>query len=738
MNKLLTTILCTAGIALPLAAVNVVRPAKAPTPERTRALEATQTTEAAPVRAQQPQLIAVSKAPMRANTSFEDYGTFSLLLEEDFHLCSSGSLTNPNIKTEIGWPRPEEDDPDYSPWRNIKEGYTTLPGWGVGNAYQAGGCIFLFASDKRGQAHINTPVLDCSQTDGICVLEFKARAEEDTNRGLLLECAETRNMGPTWDILDPQMVGEIGSDQWYTVRALFQGGGPTTLFNICQALPQGCFIDDVKVYDVNMFLKCPELLPYTDYTDDSFMAHWKPVQGAEKYLISVYTVHDEFDQQMNKTSTRRWVYQDLETTATDFKVDTSGENHAENYFVMVKAIGGGHESLYSLPQNVWNITAPKDLISKEVTDGCHYHASWTPSADAERYNYYAYRQRTAEADGPFTIADENFEHLYYPGTDDVETEVTPETDADPNYGNEVGGFSDYFLEGSTAQKGWHAAFGYPGAGMVRVDGYQYIFNGKQAGLMSPEMDLSKDGGKAHLSIDLYGVQVPESAGYTDVETGLPVSPTVQAGVAVFTWDPTIGDYKQVYFARTGLKGQEAVEPAWKTFEFDVEGCTDRTIIGIFALDVGDYLYLDNLKLTQNYKKGDTFMDPGYCLHWYDRTWAHVALPSTFDYLPIYHRVQAVRSRIEGEGQLANSKFLESDFTPLTYVLTASGVNEVVLSGTQVRVNVSASGLLTVTGAETATVFDANGARLADGLNYQLPAHGIYMVRTGENTIKVIF
>lgn len=55
------------------------------------------------------------------------------------------------------------------------------------------------------------------------------------------------------------------------------------------------------------------------------------------------------------------------------------------------------------------------------------------------------------------------------------------------------------------QGGWVAKNGFPLAdGCIKVDGYQYVYNNSDAGLISPELDLSKNGGKITINVDLWG------------------------------------------------------------------------------------------------------------------------------------------------------------------------------------------------------------------------------------------
>ena len=47
-------------------------------------------------------------------------------------------------------------------------------------------------------------------------------------------------------------------------------------------------IDDIKVTSVQTSIIPPVVLDATNYTGDSFIAHWEPTEEAESYLFSLY------------------------------------------------------------------------------------------------------------------------------------------------------------------------------------------------------------------------------------------------------------------------------------------------------------------------------------------------------------------------------------------------------------------------------------------------------------------
>lgn len=693
---------------------------------------------------QRPQLRV--STPQRVS-SFADYGTLTEILYEDFSLMSSGSIAQPDIKTQMWISRKQAEDEgwgdDYSPWRNMLDGYTQKPGWGTENAYPAGGSLFFFASENRGQAHINTCLVDGSMGEGVCVLEFKTRAMDgETNAGLLIEGAETRNMGPTWDILGTAVAPEAGSE-WITVQAMFQHCGPTTIFNICQMLPQQCYIDDLRVYTLDQYVRTPVLKAHTDYTDQSFTANWQPVEGAEKYLVNVYTETVTGNPMEGESVERTYLYNDLEATTNSLSINTSGDKHAGTYYYTVRAVKGTHTSIESLPQMVFDIVAPTGLASTVHDDGMTYDAQWNQVLNAERYNYWAYNERVAEQDGEFVVSYENFDGICFPGTD-VSTGWTI-LFPDPDNGT----FDDFYPDSGLDQAGWHAESGAPYEDFICVDAYHYIYNNKMAGLESPEMDLSKDGGKAHLSVSLAGELIPESM--LDPKTGEIVDAQVECAVAVFNWNDELRDYEQTSIAYAKDANGKGVEGFWKDFDFDLTGLGERCIVGIFGVNAPGNLYIDNVKLTQNYQKGQSLNEPFVYAHWFDPTQGGtvelaegdpvkvtIGMDPKVRHQKVTHKVSAVRGRTEGQGMFASAVRIESPFTELLLVREPLGVQSLNFDKEGFEVSITPDGLVSVS-AGTMTVYDLKGQTLCQGqASFQLAERGVYLVKSAGKTVKVMF
>lgn len=222
------------------------------------------------------------------------YGDLTLLIEEDFSLLSTGTEEEPDTETILNY---EWDDPEYQyVWNNMKPEFVhgNLK-WGIGNAYPAGGSACFMFSASNPEAHIVTPMMDLTANDGSFVVEFRAKASTDAEIfKLMVEASETRNWGPTWDEFDNSVEFTTISNEWTTYRAIFQKGGPTSLCNIYAAGMAGnLYVDDVKIYSLKPFVDTPTLKRHTDFTQTSFKANWEPVDGADRYFLSVWSINEE-------------------------------------------------------------------------------------------------------------------------------------------------------------------------------------------------------------------------------------------------------------------------------------------------------------------------------------------------------------------------------------------------------------------------------------------------------------
>lgn len=683
-------------------------------------------TEANSTSAQAPNIVVkVAPRQEQGENEYAKYGELIPVLEEDFSKMVSGSKGAPDMETRI-WNDQKPGDDDYIPWTNMKPEYTHDPLWGGYNVYQAGGMVYM--DQTREYAHINTPyTLDVSQNSGICILEFDMETVDDENpmSGLMIEAAETRNMTATWDIMGSQYTGEIPAGK-HTVSALFYGGGPTSLFNIIPAGQDAVYLDNIKVYSLKQHIATPVARSHSEYKGTSFKANWDAVEGADSYLVSVYSL-DETDP---SNPIRNFVVEDKPATENSVVID--GVESGVTYYYIVKSVKGEYTSLPSVPMRVFDVEAPKMQEPAVDAENNMYTAYWDIAPNSERFNYAAYRLRVAEADGPFVIADEDFE-----GVTDEEGISNDWTFDDPDPEQWV--YNEYYITTGMKQRGWYGKNCAVYYNSLCFDAFHYFYAGEDSGLVSQEMDLSKDGGKATITITAAGEFLPaEMTGVTDLQ-GNPVDLQVEAAVAVFNYDERVRDYVQSELIYAHDVNKDGMSPnEMREFTFNITKGTERSIIGIYAVGGPGNLYLDDFKIVQNYKAGDEFYDAFEFDHWYDGTQVDVKLPPLAYGYDIYHQVQSVRSMsVQG-----SAEFAVSEFSPREFVFKcASGVGEFEADD-NTRISVD-GGVLTVNASGEVSVYGVDGSLVGastvdGGFTCPLPAKGIYLVKVAGKTVKVVY
>lgn len=626
----------------------------------------------------------------------DNYGTLRLVMEEDFSLMTPGSIEEPARDCDIAI---AYDDPEFTyPWWNLKPEYTHEPHWGTGAeedsyACPAGGCYYMEMAKKEymgyeyaSQAKINTPLMKLDEDGAIFVFEFRARTRNagETYDGLLVECGETNNMGPTWRTCDETvMVAGIPSE-WTTYRLVFREGGPTTLINIVGINPGNVYLDDFKVYQLVPNLMYPEVLRHTEYKGTSFNANWAPVEGAESYLLSVY--------KLGQNGERVYHLQDQPVNGTSYNV--TGTISGETYYYCVKSVKGNTVSLEGMPWRVYALESPM-MNPVQNDDFESYIASWNDVPGADVYNYMALDKRPAEQDGVFVVTDEDFT-----GITDFEGFKTGLTKEDPDTHTIMGKFYPKELK----QQGWYGESSMPYDDYMAMDAFHFESGGENAGFISPEFDMSKDGGKFVIECDL--AAETDSEGYT-----------TECTVAVFNWNEARGDYDQVESQHiSGLTLD------WKRCKFELTKGTDKTVVGIFAVRSYGNLYLDNLKMTQVYKKGDYLMEPFRFANFHGKDEGDIATEIQVQIPPhalgyeIYHKVSAYGRQVDAYGQSYDDR--ESEYSPLEFVMKS--VNGI-------------EGISADSSDAPAEYYTIDGYRVSDPAS----TPGLYIVRRGNETSKVL-
>lgn len=652
-----------------------------------------------------------------------DYGQVVEILGEDFSLMTTGSVGNPDKDTELWYVRE-----DGNAWMTMRDGYTHQSGWGGGYIYPAGGTVAIANPDEPG--HLNTCMMDLSGNDQIAFVQFDMRTDDgQPDQTVIVEGAETFNMAPSWRVLGGSQIDGISSE-WKTYTLMFQNAGAYSMFNIFHPqMTQGevlgnIYVDNFRVYQVNPYVKMPTLYGHSYYTGESFNVSWSKVENADHYLLNVYWV--------DETNGNAKMYAAENQSVNDTTFTVNGIISGKNYYYVVQSVdAAGHKSFEPTPKLICDLEAPKDLTATDINqDNGTFTASWEAAPSAERYNYWAYCDRKATQDGPMRLTDEDFTGVKCPdgtlgegwGYSMTEAEWKETSVTNPSY------FSmDNYVIQPINQGGWVAKNGFPLAdGCIKVDGYQYVYNNIDAGLISPELDLSKNGGKITINVDLWGDT--ETLQYED---GSKVDYTAQCAVALFNWDPAKNDFTQAELIYV-----KDLNSSWQNRTIELTKGTDRSIIGLYCVGSPANLFFDNLKIDQDYKAGETFVDPIVYHRWWEGTSVDVQIPIRGNLGNITHRVTAIKGNPE-TGAIVESLPSDTEFVGRYESTDVKSVN--LLSKANVRVEgqtivVNGNGLVQVYTLDGALVAKAE----ADGQARITVPSGAYIVKTNNESVKVVF
>lgn len=651
-----------------------------------------------------------------------DYGQVVEILGEDFSLMTTGSVGNPDKDTELWYVRE-----DGNAWMTMRDGYTHQSGWGGAYIYPAGGTVAIGNGDEPG--HLNTCMMDLSGNDQIAFVQFDMRTDDgQPDQTVIVEGAETFNMAPSWRVLGGSQIDGISSE-WKTYTWMFQNAGAYSLFNIFHPQKQGealcnIYVDNFRVYQVNPYVKMPTLYGHSYYTGESFNVSWSKVENADHYLLNVYWV--------DETNGNAKMYAAENQSVNDTTFTVNGIISGKNYYYVVQSVdAAGHKSFEPTPKLICDLEAPKDLTATDINqDNGTFTASWEAAPSAERYNYWAYCDRKAMQDGPMRLTDEDFTGVKCPdgtlgegwGYSMTEAEWKETSVTNPSY------FSmDNYVIQPINQGGWVAKNGFPLAdGCIKVDGYQYVYNNSDAGLISPELDLSKNGGKITINVDLWGDT--ETIQYED---GSKVDYTAQCAVALFNWDPAKNDFTQAELIYV-----KDLNSSWQNRTIELTKGTDRSIIGLYCVGSPANLFFDNLKIDQDYKAGETFVDPIVYHRWWEGTSVDVQIPIRGNLGNITHRVTAIKGNPE-TGAIVESLPSDTEFVGRYESTDVKSVN--LLSKANVRVEgqtivVNGNGLVQVYTLDGALVAKAE----ANGQARITVSSGAYIVKTNNESVKVVF
>ena len=647
----------------------------------------------------------------------KDYGQEVTIVSEDFSNMSTGSEEDPDFDAMMNY-----DNPD-NVWINLTDSYTQTPGWGSQNAYPAGGTIYLNA-DAQNMARVTTPMLNLSKNTGIAFISFKARVPSNVTGDAvaMLEAAETYNMAPSWDFLGSQEVPGL-TTEWQTFTYMYYGCGNYTLFNLV-AMNSPIIVDDVRVFQVEQTAPTPTPYGHTGYrrVDDEkaqFNLKWSQENGVDGYVLNVY----KKDSEGNITD---YLRKDFEVSDTTYTVDDAASG--DIYYYIVSSKKNGKLSIPSVETQVKDVAEPDvKVVSDGISEGV-YKAQWKNVPGAERYNYLAYFKHAAQEDGTLDVASLKLDGMEYNNGGFVDFSVK---------NSDTQTYDRGYLSDGIGQAGWTVTHYAIYKDALTLDGYWTTMNGSDAGLISPELDLSKDGGK-------FSVDLTACAEYTEAYDAY-----AQCGVALFNYDAEKDDYVQSELVYAGGK---TIDGSWRDYTCDFTTGTNRSIIGVYAVWAPCNLYLNHVGVKQNYKAGEFFYDPFHYENWLaqtdnEKTELEVNVPYRACEHEIFHRAQSVRVGEEGS-EYSSTSFLTSAFSPLQsvgYAEIPASVNSANAGVAGAIVRLESNNIVVTNPAKAPiAVYTLDGKlvaadnSLAESVKLPAPDHGTLVVKVGKQSVKLSF
>lgn len=663
-------------------------------------------------------LSAVAKAD--AVRPYSEYGTVVDIASEDFSKLTTGTPGNPDTNTELTWNNPD------NVWITMLDQYTQTPGWGCRGAYSAGGELYIEAGS------VNTPMLDVSGYSGICMIQFDCYAASSTVEATSvgIEAAETNGMGPTWDMLGSNILPAVNNEK-KTYTYMFYGGGKTTIFNIYNYSNTAILVDNIHVYQIDQTVGTPSEARHRYYHGEDFNLVWNKAKNAESYLIDMYTLNDA-------GAIDDYLLHDFDTESSDTTYTVENAVSGQTYYYTIRGKKGDNTSIASEQFEVYDVATPvlNDVEASSITEG-KYTATWDAVPSAERYNYTALYKRTAAEDGTF-----NLTNLVFPGMkynegslDSDGNQLVPTyTVKDPDtHSLDLGVLQD------ADQAGWTARHYAVYKDALAIDGFFYYYSKETCSLESPEFDLSKNNGQFTVNTRLCSENV---LWYDDNGNSFNVNP--RSMIALFTYDDELDD-----FVQTESWYVSDLTNDWKDYTHTFTKGTDRSILSAFAVYAPGNLYIENLKIDQDYKAGDTFLDPFYSANFVDSTAIDVPVWKDSEKLngaDIYHQIQSVRTPTEQDQYASSYKRVYSDWSEPTLVTAnINGIGKVSLNSTSHATVMVKDNNLVVNNpkGEAVNVYGVNGVQVfsnasgAATVNVPMPQRGTYIIKVGKQSIKFV-
>lgn len=548
---------------------------------------------------------------------------------------------------------------------------TTAGGWGGLMAYQAGGVAYLGYDTEHDMGYLMTPGINLANAQGVYRVTMRARTDNPDNETQMLQIWSL-NLSPN-GLINAQ-AKEFGPE-WTDLEWILSGGKEQTSI-MFYGNKGKIYVDDLKVEQVVYPLDTPDDVEAEMADIDQIKATWTAVEGATSYYV--YAVNSNDDATVAEATVS-----DTEAVLNFIPVD------GVYYNVYVVAKNGTDESY---PGSWWGMFEPDEmgtpvaLAATNVSDN-GFTANWEKAANAAQYIVAVDQKHVATEDGEeFTFFDDDFSSLDDATEDAVMVAQLSSCDKYFKRGGWNGDLVAGYM-GMIALTNLYAAFGYPGC------------------ITSPAMNFGAGDGKVKVS-----------------------------GVAMSLVDDAVLSIALTKDGETLSEQTVDVSKSGALIDVELEGGQDdsQLVLSIYdAAESGDYIFLDDLKMSLSMNKGDVIELP-YSNYYvsYPATSYDVEMPLSGDDNASY-TVQGYYSD-EVVSDVSNEITVKTE----SAIKAVSGKSNAAVSvvGGYLAVSNPSHSPIAVYSIDGSLVASSNGQ--ASTSTFGL-AHGAYIVRVAGQSFKVV-
>lgn len=429
--------------------------------------------------------------------------------------------------------------------------YMSTPGgWSGYMAYQAGEMAYLGYNEEDGPGYLKTMPINLSTSQGIYKVTMRAKSVNKNAEQQMMQIFSFDE--DAMSIINAKAV-EFGTE-WTELEWILAGGRKSTSImfypNSGKAL-----VDNLKIEDLTYPLNNPQNVSAQMEDINRIKVTWQAVDKASSYYV--YAINSDTDKKEAETT--------VNTNSATLDFIPQGDVYY-NIYVVAKngndeSYPGGYTTKFA-PSAVGNAKA---LAATNITDA-GFTANWERATNAAKHIVAVNQTHVATTDGEeFVLFNDDFSSL-----NDVTMDnpvVVAQLGYCDKYFKRSGWYGDVVagLQGMVAMTNMYAGYGMPGS------------------ITSPVLDLSVGEGKT----------------------------TVSGTVSSMADDAVMS----VAYIINGNKVDEQlvdVTTAGGTFNVTLSGGKDNAQIYLSIYDAtpeGDFIFLDNIKITTTMNKGEVIKLP---------------------------------------------------------------------------------------------------------------------------------